>query len=75
MRDLIESGDLDLRKVINCENINIYHDKLIKKYKQIKIDLQKSGTNKLITDNGTITQIINYQKLFKAITFWFGTKE
>mgnify|MGYP000848791542 CR=1 FL=1 len=36
MSDLIESGDLNLRHVINCEDIIKYHDKLIKKYKNIK---------------------------------------
>ena len=32
MLNLIESGDLNLRHVINCEDINTYHGTLIKKY-------------------------------------------
>ena len=38
--DLMESGNLNLRQVVNCENINKYHDTLIKKYESMKIKLQ-----------------------------------
>ena len=41
MLDLIESGDFNLRHVINCENINKYHQKLIKKYENIKMKIEE----------------------------------
>ena len=71
MLDLVERGGYNLRHIINCENIIKYHDKLIKKYENIKLKLENLDP-KLITDNGTITQILNHKKFYKSMTYWFG---
>jgi len=71
---LTSEEDIEDRDIMKYEIIDETQERLISKYEQIKLDMT-SKDPRLISDNGSITQIIYFKKFWKSMLIWLSKSQ
>jgi len=73
--DLLESNnDIESKELFKFSNIDDKQQRLIEKYNQIKLDMENNEPS-LVSDNGSITQVLDLKIFEKSMTFWLSKSQ
>ena len=72
IEELFQIGKVVGDQVSYYQNITLTHERLMTKYMLNEKEITQNKDPKLVTKNGTVTQIINKDKLLKSMKYWIG---
>ena len=73
---MIERGDFNIRYYNECETIIGCHDRFLKKYESLKLEMDPKNLDpKLVYQNGQICKIINHKKLHMCMKYWIAKQQ
>ena len=69
--DLLENKNYTYKEVEQSEAIVETHERLINTYEELKLDFKKKDF-KIVYENGTLSQVLDRNKLCNSSVWWIG---